>query len=50
MDKLSGLTTKLRANGLSAEQIREITEWVKAKVKSLQKKPAAADIKEEKEG
>lgn len=53
MEKVGALVAQIKKNGLSAEQIRDVTEFVKGKVQTLQKKPpeaAKAPVVEEKDG
>ena len=46
MDQMKKAAEQLKNKGLDAEQIRFATEWAKAKVASLQKKPPGGEQKE----
>ena len=43
-EKLSAAVSQVLKNGISAEQIRQATEYVKGKVATLQKKPAVPPV------
>ena len=47
MEKVSALVGQIKSNGLSAEQIRDVTEWVQGKVRQFQKVPAPAEAGEQ---
>jgi len=46
MDQMKKAAEQLKTKGLDAEQIRAATEWAKAKVASLQKKPPVDEQKD----